>query len=798
LIAAKEISALRVSAGSTNEVFGTDNRRSLKTLSAVAAVLILAALSAEAEEAPSLDPVHQEIWQLRLQAKYDEAIGPARLLLALRQENPDAKPYEIADAETLVRTLQQISSLPDDAQRELALADSLTEVDERCWEEGRYAEAAAAVRRQLEIRRRRLSEDHLDVATSLNSLAMDLYAEGDYAGAEPLLREALAMSKRLLGNEHPDVAASLGNLAALHEAQGDYVGADTLLEEAARVYGAARLRAGTGLKRATFQESPYPHLASVRLSLGRPDEAWPAAEKAHAQSLAELLMVASKRELSSSESAREDSLRSLLGQLQDELGAYVNAAQSDTAGETVGLVEGTRSALLAAEAEWSSFERDIAEKHPVTEGEAYSLERVQSALPKHAAIVGWLDVERGKGDYDSWCYAIRSSRSVIWARATAPSGAGASCSPFGRSRSLRDALADPGSTGTGVTRDCHDLWRERIEPLLAALNDVSELVVIPSGAMRGVPVEALVDDERVPVGETYAVSYAPSATIYTWLSERTAGEAGGATLLVGDPPYTVAQLAEMEREQEMQLASAERMLPTKVLRSALAGNEDALAALPRLPGARRGVAGVAEISGQSTVLLGPEATEQELVRLAEGGKLGRFAILHIATHALVDDDRPERSALVLSQVDLPDPLEAAMAGTRIYDGLVTAEEILSEWDLTADLVTLSACETGLGREVAGEGYVGFAHALLQAGARSLLVSLWKADDRATSLLMRRFYVNLFGRHNDNRAGRVAEPMPKADALREAKLWLRTSAGGANCPYAHPYYWSGFVLIGDPS
>ncbi len=138
-----------------------------------------------------------------------------------------------------------------------------------------------------------------------------------------------------------------------------------------------------------------------------------------------------------------------------------------------------------------------------------------------------------------------------------------------------------------------------------------------------------------------------------------------------------------------------------------------------------------------------------------------------------------------------------MAGTRIYDGLVTAEDILREWELNADLVTLSACETGLGKEVTGEGYVGFAHAFLQVGARSLLVSLWKVEDKATSLLMRRFYENWLGEYGEERRGRVGEPMTKAEALQEAKYWLRdyTDDSGEH-PYEHPYFWSAFMLIGD--
>jgi len=200
---------------------------------------------------------------------------------------------------------------------------------------------------------------------------------------------------------------------------------------------------------------------------------------------------------------------------------------------------------------------------------------------------------------------------------------------------------------------------------------------------------------------------------------------------------------------------------------------------------------------EPTLLVGPDASEQEMVRLAETERLKDFKTIHFATHAFVDNEQPERSALILSRANLPDALEAAIAGTRIYDGLVTAKEIVREWKLDADLVTLSACETGLGKVVGGEGYVGFAHAFLQAGARSLVVSLWKVEDRATSLLMQRFYENWAGRYTDKRHDKKGKPMSKAEALQEAKQYVRTyTDNNGERPFEHPYFWSAFILIGD--
>jgi CHAT domain-containing protein len=207
---------------------------------------------------------------------------------------------------------------------------------------------------------------------------------------------------------------------------------------------------------------------------------------------------------------------------------------------------------------------------------------------------------------------------------------------------------------------------------------------------------------------------------------------------------------------------------------------------------------VAAVVPESTILLGTEASEEELSVLAESGTLREFDIIHVATHALVDDEWPEQSALVLSRVGLPDPVEAIIAGTPVYDGLISMKEVLRGWELDAGLVTLSGCHTGLGREVEGEGYVGLAHAFFQAGARSLLVSLWRVDDEATALIMSRFYENLMGAYEEDRGGGIGEPFSKAEALREAKRWLRTYTDeDGNLPFQHPAYWSGFILIGQP-
>ncbi|MFH1501753.1 MAG: CHAT domain-containing tetratricopeptide repeat protein [Candidatus Eisenbacteria bacterium] len=770
----------------------------------------------------------------RSTAIWQEILGDAHPHVALSLSNTGAllnARGEYAEAEAFHRQAVAIyrATLGDEHPD---LAHALHNLAHALESEGDYASAEPLFREALTIRRAALGESHPDVAVSLNALAHALQAAGRYDEAEPLYREALAMHRELLGEEHLESSTDLSNLASLLEDSGrldealelyeealdirtrslgsqsgavahnlssighiqlragDTAQAERTLERAAATFDAARLRAGAGLSRATTAlrlRPPLVALAACRLQLGKVDDAWPAAERALGRALADLLMASEERALTPAEAATEDSLEGSLAALEQELTAYLSAVASDTTGDTRALVDETRGRLLRAEAAWSDFQSRMSDKYPLTEGHMFPLGRVQAALEDGTAVVGWIDVSIADDDNESWGYVIRKSGPVAWARCEA--GSGGDRSNQRKYKRYRDQLASPSSSGTGVGRDARGLWAERVEPLAFALEDVDELVVLPSGMMLGVPVETFVASDGVLLGDRFAVSYAPSATVYAWLEER-GGGAGRTTnmLLLGDPPFTDADLAAMEAEVDRPAGGATRSAGTE--RASVDG-------LPRLPGSRDEVASLSTLSQNATVLLGPDATEQELVRLGAEGSLGEFGIIHLATHAMVDDERPDRSALVLSQVGLPDPLESALAGERIYDGLLTAGEIVREWDLECDLVTLSACETGLGREVVGEGYIGFAHAFFQAGARSLLVSLWKVEDTATSLLMRRFYENVFGSYEGARAGRSGSPMSKAEALREAKAWLRSySEEDGYEPYAHPYYWSAFVLIGD--
>jgi CHAT domain-containing protein len=189
--------------------------------------------------------------------------------------------------------------------------------------------------------------------------------------------------------------------------------------------------------------------------------------------------------------------------------------------------------------------------------------------------------------------------------------------------------------------------------------------------------------------------------------------------------------------------------------------------LAPLPEAEREVHALGALYGRarSTVLIGAEAREDRVKAEA-----GRFGVLHFATHGFVDDAAPLYSHLVLAQVPSGE------------DGLLEAWELMN-LDLNAELVVLSACETGRGRVGAGEGLIGLSWALFVAGVPTAVVSQWKVDSASTTELMLAFHERLRG----------ATGRSRAEALRQAALKMLRRPG-----YRHPFHWAGFVVMGDGS
>jgi CHAT domain-containing protein/tetratricopeptide (TPR) repeat protein len=675
-------------------------------------------------------------------------------------------------------------------------------------EQHRYAQAEPLHRQALALFEQ-INPAHPFAILSLNSLASNLAAQGKDAEAEALNRQALARSREALGEDHPDTVSSYTRLAARLVARGEYEAAEALLHRAAKGFEAARQRISfAGLERAGFAagHSPLPLLAVAAAGSGKPVAAWESLEKNLARGLLDDLAA---RPLRGDERSREQGLRRELTRLDEQMAGLLRAPRAEAASRE--RIEEVRKQREAVQAEFAQFQAELAGKYGVAAGQVYDLPRIQAHLPPDTALMAWVDLKHlGKAADprgEHWACVVRHRGPPAWTRL--PGSGRDDAWTLGDDQLAFQARRAFGSRPEGLQEEWRGLARRLYAQRLAAVEKhleagaglprVRHLIVLPSARLAGIPVEVLT--------ERYSVSYAPSATLLTWLHEKRLEAEGegrrrrpASILALGDPAFEPA--------------------PTTLRRAPVAPARGPRGeSFPSLPGTRREVQAIGRLFSQAELLLGSEASEPNLDRLAAAGRLRDFRFLHFATHGVLDETAALRSALILAQDKLPDPLEQVLAGQEVYDGRLTAEQMLRGWQLDADLVTLSACQTGLGRYSGGEGYVGFSQALFLSGARSLVLSWWKVDDTATALLMTRFYENLLG----SRAG-VAGPLPKAQALAEAKSWLRAlnaddvprlvaglpdDARGAvrtrqpsatpapAKPFAHPYYWSGFILIGDP-
>jgi CHAT domain-containing protein len=183
---------------------------------------------------------------------------------------------------------------------------------------------------------------------------------------------------------------------------------------------------------------------------------------------------------------------------------------------------------------------------------------------------------------------------------------------------------------------------------------------------------------------------------------------------------------------------------------------------------RSGVASIVWAGGAfraSKVYLGAEASEETV----KNERLADFRYVHFASHGFLDETKPGRSGILL-----------AHSPQSAEDGILQMDEIM-RLKMNADLVTLSACSTGLGKFVNGEGVLGLTRAFFYAGARNVAVSLWNVNVSATATLMGNFYRNL------NRG------TPKGEAMRKAKLAMLR---GSQRSWQHPYFWAAFVVEGE--
>jgi CHAT domain-containing protein/tetratricopeptide (TPR) repeat protein len=330
------------------------------------------------------------------------------------------------------------------------------------------------------------------------------------------------------------------------------------------------------------------------------------------------------------------------------------------------------------------------------------------------------------------------------------------------------------------------LYKAVVEPAGPAITS-KRLLVVADGALNYVPFEALVtspdaaDFASAPyLIKTNEIVYTPSASVIGAIRQQTTKPSGRAMLVVADPVFnsvdnrakSAATATSSSDTRGLGLASAVADVAGLAGGAATATPNTAnMMGLPlaRLNGTRAEAEQISKLAkssgGSADVWLDLNASEENV----ETRDTSKYRVIHIATHGLLDAERPQFTGLVLSLI-----------GNRNQDGFLRTDEVFN-LRLGAPLVMLSACETGLGKEKRGEGVMGLTRAFIYAGAPTVGVSLWSVADKSTAELMTEFYKRLL----------ASDTASASASMREAQLAMITGK-----KYSAPFYWAPFVLVGD--
>ncbi|HWB00369.1 MAG TPA: tetratricopeptide repeat protein [Pirellulales bacterium] len=708
-------------------------------------------------------------------------------------------------------------------------------------EMGDYARAETLHKQVLESRKRILGESHPDYATSLNNLAWLYYCMGDSERAAPLYRQALAIRKQALGEAHPEYAQSLNNLAWLYDNARNYEQAAPLYMQALEIK-----KKSLGPSHPDYATT-LNNLALVELGRGRAAEAealladavqitrksldFSAAVQSEQQQLTMAVAVRgyldnylttalAVHESPSKMYAEVAAWKGSISAQQQLLRVRQRALAHDAASETsrlfaeldrqsrrlATLVRATPAPADAAKTQvethtlsesvdslYQQLSRLDPDFHRAWAERTISTAELQNTLPPSAALIDLLEYghylpSAEPGKKHGWqrrvlAFVVRRQESVV-------------CIELGASAPIAE-LVEAWRSGFGQratsqgTLPGDELRRRVWEPFEPHLAGIDTVLISPDGVLAQLAWCAL--PGRAPGSyliEDRATAMIAIPQLLPELLKSTSATVAPASLLVagdidygGDPgepddAIPVGRAAGAKLGQRAML----NMLP---------------AAAAELDSIRNSYLR-ADGHGTIDVLNGRAATEAAFRRQAP-----HHGWLHLITHgyfapSTVNESPPIHSGLLSG---------LALAGANSPpaddrdDGILTALEVAGLDLSRVDTVVLSACETGLGTAAGGEGLLGLQRAFQTAGAKTVIATLWKVPDAATSQLMRRFYENLW----DRRMGKLA-------ALREAQLWLihhppSDDAGArglaldgrqaqAATGIAPPFFWAAFVLSGD--
>ncbi|MDQ1558116.1 MAG: hypothetical protein QOD32_1176 [Pyrinomonadaceae bacterium] len=684
--------------------------------------------------------------------------------------------YALAgDPETALsymRRSMDISAANQDKRQLASVLDAMGSVERR---RGATARALESYQKSLQLREE--LKDKAGISEALGRIALVRHMQGEEAEALRSAERAAAIAKEIGKREVFWRARAVAGEA--HRALDQTTEARLAFDEAiAAIEDLRRQVAGGEESQQRYFEdkvSPYYDMIELLVQVGKPHDALVYAERAKARVLLDVLGRGRRdvnKHMTAPERERELKLRSELFALNAQVQREGARSEVDPA-----RLSALQARLEAVRLDYDGFQTSLYAAHPelkVQRGEAQPLttEQLSALLPDtDTAFVEFAVTKEQTFVFVLTARAVKSSARQINASTRVspqvmrppdvdlnvyrlPVTAAALAERVERFRTQlarRDILF-------GVeARTLYDLL---LKPAEGQLRGKKTLVIVPDGELWELPFQALQPAPARYLVEDQAISYAPSLSVLREMTRRgrsLTATAAKSLLAIGNPALVEATVA-----------------PARV---ALLG--DAVA--PSLPEAELQVKALGQLYGasRSKIYVGAEAREERVKTEA-----GNYQVIHLATHGVLNDASPMYSYVMLAR----EPRMRA-GGETIEDGLLEAWELMN-MDLKAEMVVLSACETARGRVSSGEGMIGLAWALFVAGSPVTVVSQWKVESAGTTELMLVFHRNLQAQPPRGREATTPH-MSKAEALRRAALSLLRSE-----KYSHPFYWAGFVMIGD--
>lgn len=643
------------------------------------------------------------------------------------------------------------------------LARSLENLGSVALDQGDPASAVPYFLQSLKLRER-LAPGGLDVARSYSDLGKARKTQGDLAAAREHHRKALEIRERLAPGS-VTMADSLQQLAEVEGASGNLPRRLELLERTVDTIEAQREKTGAESAKATFSAGQglcYTNLIAACLEANRPAQALETLERSRSRALLEMIF-----------SRTVDLQGEIPGPLLDRRRdlarrrtfLYNRLAQADAQTDP-GEIDAWRSELFMLPQQEDALAEEIRQASPRLAALEYPKPLGYSGIV-NALEPGTLLIAYAVAEERTHLFALLRSRSgkASLRTATLPVGRG---EIERRVRLLRSQLGLK-----AASRVNSEAWKKNAQSLFATLlapagREIAacrQILLLPDAALHLLPFSVLTPAGKQrpkglkaePLGLQKPLSVQPSLTVYASLKAvrpRSATPGGASWAGFGDPLYPVGG-HDVGGEPVDPAGGGFPLQP--------------------LPGTKEEVLSVSALFGgpRSRVFLGPEATEGAVRAVPRGTDY-----LHFACHGLIDADFPMNSALALSPAPAPEPRDAASRDDHRLDGFLQAWEIIQDLRLNSGCVVLSACETGLGKVLGGEGIMGLTRAFFYAGARSVVVSFWPISDESARCFMETFYREILaGAPRD-----VALLRARARLIREGK-------------YAHPFHWAAFELHG---